>query len=54
MLLGPQSNTCLVCVRLAVIKEMSEGEKGVFLFVEAIPSSRGYYMILDMPSVLMI
>ena len=54
MLLGPQSNICLVCVRLAVIKEMSEGEGGVFLFVEAIPSSRGYYMILDMPSVLMI
>ena len=33
---------------------MSEGEGGVFLFVEAILSSRGYYMILDMLSVQMI
>ena len=27
-------------------KKMSEGEGVVFLFVEAISSSRGYYMIL--------
>ena len=54
MLLGPQPNICLLCVRLAVIKKMSGGEGGVFLFAEGIPSSRGYYMILDMPSVQMI
>ena len=54
MLLGPQSNICLVHVKLAVMKRMSDGEGGVFVFVDAIPSCRGYYVILDIPSVEMI
>ena len=44
----PQSNNCLVCVRFAVKKREIEGERSAFLFVETIPFSKGYYMMLDM------
>ena len=50
-LFRPQSNNCLVRVRFAVKKRASERERGAFLFVEAIPFSRGYYMMLDMASI---
>ena len=52
-LLRPQSNNCLVRFRIVVKKERvrGRGEGGIFLFVEAIPFSRGYYIKLDMASI---
>ena len=47
-LFSPQSNNCLVPVRIAVKKRASEGEGGAFLFGKAIYFRRGYYMMLAM------
>ena len=56
----PQSNNCLVGVRIAVKKIAIEGEGGgrrggreggAFLFVEAIPLGRYYYMMSDTASI---
>ena len=51
-LFRPQSNNCLVRVIIAVKQERVRGRGvGAFLFAEAIPFIRGYYMILDILSI---